>query len=87
MAGVDVVVDSDIVLVEMRPVQSARILLKSSFPRDRHRQHQGIQGRMVEPLADQSSGRQKNTRGGLVQFIEFAQDVRPSLDFHGAEST
>jgi hypothetical protein len=46
----------------MLAVQPASILLQSTFPRHRHRQHQGIQRWMVESLPDQLAGREQYAR-------------------------
>jgi hypothetical protein len=42
----------------MFTVESPSVLLQRPFPRNRHRQHQGIERRMVESFTDELAGRQ-----------------------------
>lgn len=46
-----VIVDANILLVGVLPVQASRVLLQRAFPGNRHGQHQGIQGRVVKAFA------------------------------------
>ena len=43
-------------------MQSARVLCDRAVPGHRQRQEQGVQPRVVEPFADQSSGREQSPR-------------------------
>ena len=55
---VRVVVDAHLALAVVEAVQSARVLGDRAAPRDRKRQEQRVQTRIVESLADVLAGRQ-----------------------------
>lgn len=59
---VDVIDDPDLVLVIVMAVQTSGVLGHRSPPSDRHREHQGVQAWIVEPLAEVTTGR-STTRG------------------------
>ena len=62
VARVDKIDDPHVSLVGMLPVKPAGVLLQSTLPRHRHRQHQGIQRWMVEALPNQLAGREQYAR-------------------------
>jgi len=70
LISLGVIVDANILLVGVFPVQASGVLLQASFPGDRHSQHQGVERRMVEAFADQAAGGEQDSRGSLIQCIQ-----------------
>ena len=79
VCGVHKVDDADIGFAGVFAVEPSGILLQGSFPRDRHCQHQGVERRMVESLADQFAGRQQNARRIRRQSVNFSDGRGPLL--------
>ena len=55
---IHVVVDAHLGLARAQAVKAAGVLDERALPRDGHGQEEGVQPRVVEPLADVASGRQ-----------------------------
>ena len=51
---IDIVIDNDLTFPIVEPVQTASILSKRSPPRDRHREKQRVESRIIEPLPEVS---------------------------------
>lgn len=62
MSGVDEIDNANIRLIRMLTMQATCILMKGALSGHRHRQHQGIQRRMIEPLNSPVSQRQDHPR-------------------------
>ena len=84
MPLVDEVDDSDAALAGVLPVQAAGVLRERAFPGDGYRQYQGVEGRMVEALADQLAGRQQHPRSIGRQPFQFLKQRGPLLRRHPA---
>jgi len=76
VVDVHVVVDADVLLAGVVPVQAARILLKRSLPRNRHSEHHGIQRRVIEALAHQPAGGDYHSRRQLVLLARLLRMLR-----------
>lgn len=59
---IDVVDDADVVLGVVVAVQSSGVLGDGALPGDRQREHQRVQARVVEPLADEPAGCEDDPR-------------------------
>ncbi|CRI63426.1 hypothetical protein THIOKS11320075 [Thiocapsa sp. KS1] len=84
VSGVDNIEDPHVGLGGMLAMQSAGVLLQQAFPRDRHRQDQRIQWRMVKAFADQLSRCQKDARVIRWQRIELCDPIATLLSRHSA---
>ena len=62
MAGVHEVDDAHVGFAGVFPVQATGVLLQRPLSRGGHRQHQGIQRRMIKAFADQLAGGQQHAR-------------------------
>jgi hypothetical protein len=58
VTGIDEIDDAHIGLGGVLTMQTASVLLQRPFPRHRHRQHQGIEWRMIKTFANQFAGGQ-----------------------------
>jgi hypothetical protein len=72
VAGIHKIQDSDISLGGMFTMQSARVLLQSSFSGDRHCQHQGVERRVIKTLADKFSGSEQDAGSLRWQGVKFS---------------
>ena len=71
--GIDVIVDPDFVFAGVFAVQPAGILLERTAPRDRHREKEGIEPRIIEPLADKAPGGEHDAAVLRGRFLEAAE--------------
>jgi hypothetical protein len=62
MPGINEVNDPHVRLVGVLAMQATGVLLQRAFPRNRHRQHQCVERRMVEPFANQFARGQQDPR-------------------------
>ena len=62
LATIDIVVDHHLDLVGMQTMQPSGILGKCSLPRNRHRQYQGIEWRVIEAFSYQFAGGKQDAR-------------------------
>lgn len=68
--------DPDAVLAGVLPVHSAGVLRERALSRDGHRQHKGIERRMVEALADQFARREQHPWCIGRQRLQFLKQRR-----------
>jgi len=59
---VDIIVHFDDVLAVVKTMQPPDVLLQRNMPRNRHRQKQGVEARIVESLANVAPGSDDNPR-------------------------
>ena len=59
---IDVVEDADLALVGVLAIKAPGVLRHRAAPRDRHREHERVQARVVEALADVAAGGQHDAR-------------------------
>ncbi len=74
-----VVADTHILLPGMLPMQSASILLKRSFPGNRHGKRQSIERRIVEAFADEAAYGKNHQKGGPLQVGKLCENSRVLL--------
>src|SRR5204862_6494796 len=60
--AVDVVVDADLYLPRMQAMEATRILHQRALPRDRHREKERVEPRVVESFTDVAAGRDEQPR-------------------------
>lgn len=60
--GIDVVVDASFGLLRVRPVEPAGVLDDGALPCDRHGEQERVETGVVEALADESPGREHQSR-------------------------
>ncbi len=80
---IDVVIDLDHFLTVMQPVQPADVLLQGSPPRDRHREKERVQTRVVETFSDVAACGNHYSRAGFRRG-KFLHHLSTLLRSHSA---
>lgn len=79
MPGVDEVDDAHTLFSCLFAVQATGILLQRALPRDRHRQHEGVEWRVIEAFADQPAAGQQHAWSIGIQCVQGGDHARALL--------